>query len=219
MKHYVFLYIQKLTSLISCAIIQHIIKLCDAGSAIMAFFYFDFRDTNKKCRRDLLCSLIIQFSSRSEPCLNILSRLYSTYKVSNGQPSEYALVQCLKDMLMTLSPCRLPIYIILDALDECPNTSGIPTPRRQVLGLVNDLIDLRIPNLRICTTSRPEIDIRSTLEPLLSGHFSLHDHPGQQRDIVEYIGAVVQSDTQMKRWREDDRNLVMDKLSEKADGM
>ena len=120
---------------------------------------------------------------------------------------------------MTLSLSRLPIYIILDALDECPNTSGIPTPRGQVLGLVNDLIDLRLPNLRICATSRPEIDIRSTLEPLLSGHFSLHDQPGQQRDIVEYIGTVVRSDTQMKRWREDDRNLVMDVLSEKADGM
>jgi hypothetical protein len=161
----------------------------------------------------------MQLSSQSEPCLNTLSRLYSTYKVSNGQPSEYALVQCLKDMLMALSLSRLPIYIILDAVDECPNTSGIPTPRGQVLGLLSDLIDLRLPNLRLCASSRPEIDIRSTLEPLLSGYFSLHDQPGQRKDIVEYINAVVQSDTQMKRWREDDKNLVMDTLSEKADGM
>jgi hypothetical protein len=59
----------------------------------------------------------------------------------------------------------------------------------------------------------------ATLEPLTSGYLSLHDQPGQKKDIAEYINAVVQSDTQMKRWREDDKNLVIDTLSEKADGM
>ncbi|KAH9012608.1 ankyrin repeat-containing domain protein, partial [Lactarius deliciosus] len=122
-------------------------------------------------------------------------------------------------MLMALSLSQLPTYIILDALDECPNTSGIPTPRGHVLGLVTDLVDLRLANLHICITSRPESDIWTALKPLISGQFSLHDQHGQKRDIAEYISSTVQTDPQMKRWREDDRKLVIDKLSEKADGM
>ena len=164
-------------------------------------------------------SLLLQLSARSKHCLDILSSLYSTYKAAKEQPSDHALVKCLIDMLMSPYLSQLPTYIILDAIDECPNTSGIPTPRGLVLGLVKDVVNLRIQNLHICVTSRPEIDIRTTLEPLASGDLSLHDQPGQKRDIVEYISAVVQSDNQMNRWREDDRNLVMEKLSEKADGM
>ena len=204
---------------ISSAIIQHLITLRDAGSASVVYFYFDFRDEDKKHRRNLLPSLLTQLSARSEPCLNILSRLYSTYIAGKEQPSERALVQCLKDMLMVSSPTRLPTYIILDALDESPSTSGMPTPREQVLGLVKDLVDLRLPNLHICATSRFEIDIRTTLEPLASGHLSLHDQSGQKKDIADYISAMVQCDSKMTSWREDDRKLVIETLSEKADGM
>jgi hypothetical protein len=210
---------ETLMSSISSAIIQHVIALCDAGLASLAYFYFDFRDVDKKNQRNLLSSLLMQLSSRSRPRLDILSHLYSTHKAGKEQPSEHALVQCLKDMLVAQSPSRLPTYIILDAIDECPNTSGIPTPREQVLKLVKALVDLGLPNLRVCVTSRPEIDIRTALEPLASGHLSLHDQPGQKRDIDEYVGATVQSDTKMRRWREDDRKLVIETLSEKADGM
>ena len=122
-------------------------------------------------------------------------------------------------MLASPSLSQLPTYIILDAVDECPNTSGIPAPREQVLELVGDLMDLGLQNLHLCVTSRPEIDISVALEPLASGQLSLHDQPGQKRDIEQYVRAVVQSDTRMRRWREDDRNLVIETLSEKADGM
>ena len=157
----------------------------------MAYFYFDFRDVEKKHRRNLLSSLLIQLSSLSEPRLDILSLLYSSYKGHKEQPGEQALVQCLKDMLMVSSLAQHPTYIILDALDECPNTPGLPAPRGQVLGLVKDLVDLHLPNLHICITSRPEADIRTALEPLTSCHLSLHDQPGQQKDIAEYISSVV----------------------------
>ena len=208
--------IQELTPSISSVIIQHLITLRDARSAILAYFYFDFRDVDKKHRRDLLPSLLIQLSSQSEPGLSILSRVYSSYQASKEQPSEHVLMKCLKDMLRA---CQLPTYIILDALDECPNASGIPTPRGHVLGLVKDLINLHLPNLRICVTSRPTVDICTALKPLTCSDLSLHDQLGQKKDIDEYIISVVQCDPQMMRWREDDRKLVVDTLSKKADGM
>ena len=122
-------------------------------------------------------------------------------------------------MLLALSQSQLPTYIILDGVDECPNTYGIPTLRGHVLGLVKDLVDLGLPNLCICVTSRPEIDIWIALEPLTSGHLSIHDQIGQKEDILKYVSSVVRSDSQMQRWREDDRKLVVETLSEKTDGM
>ena len=128
-------------------------------------------------------------------------------------------MQCFKDMLIiSVQP---PIYIILDALDECPNSRGIPSPREQVLALVNDLVNLRLPHLHICITSRPEFDILATLGPLALHSVSLHEEIGQQQDIVDYINSVVYSDseTMMKRWREEDKKMVVESLSAKADGM
>ena len=183
----------------------------------MAYFYFDFRDTNKQSSRDLLPSLVTQLSSQSERCFDTLIRLYFAHNKGAQRPSEDALIRCLKQML-TL-PHEHPIYIIIDALDECPDTSGMPSPREQVLNLLKELVNLSLPNLHLCVTSRPEIDIRHALEPLTSRCVSLHEQSGQKKDIVDYVTSVVHSDSKMRRWREEDKKLVIETLSERADGM
>ena len=83
------------------------------------------------------------------------------------------------------------IYIIVDALGECPDSSGIPSPCGRVLLFVKELIGLNLPNLHICVTSRPEIDIRDVLGPLTSFPVSPHDQSGQKQDIVDYVRSVV----------------------------
>jgi hypothetical protein len=114
---------------------------------------------------------------------------------------------------------KQPTYIIVDALDECPNLSGMPTPREVVLGLLKDLVGLRFPNLHICVTSRPEIDIKNFLSPLVRSAVSLHEESGQMKDILDYVRNVVYSDSMMRRWRNDQKELVVEELSKKADGM
>jgi hypothetical protein len=185
----------------------------------MGYFYFDFRDTNKQHWHNLVHSLLTQLSAHSEPRRGILSHIYDDHDSGARQPSDDILKQCLEDML-TL-PDQRPTYLILDAIDECPDTSGIPSPRERVLQFVKDLIDLRLPNLQICVTSRPEIDIRSILEPLTCRRVSLHDQTGQRKDIEDYVRSVVYSDRQpiMRRWRKEDKDLVIETLSERADGM
>jgi hypothetical protein len=136
-----------------------------------------------------------------------------------NQPSGNALAACLKKML-TL-PNQRPTYLIIDALDECPNTPGIPSPRERVLHLLKELVELHIPDLYICVTSRLEIDIRDVPEPLTSHRVSLHDQSGQKQDIVDYVKSIVYSDSEpiMKRWKTEDKELVVRVLSERADGM
>jgi len=114
---------------------------------------------------------------------------------------------------------RVPVYLIIDALDECPNTTKLPPPREKMLELIEKLVKLNLPNLRLCVTSRPEIDIRVSLEPLTTKRISLHEQSGQKKDIEDYVRSVVYSDRNMKRWRDDDKKLVVETLTAKADGM
>ena len=113
-------------------------------------------------------------------------------------------------------PRSAPVYLVMDALDECPNDLGVKSPRRKVLSFVEELDKLRLPNLRLCITSRPEIDIRTIIKPLAAQEISLHDESGQNRDINAYVTFSVQSVT---TWRDDDKEMVIDKLTENADGM
>ena len=183
----------------------------------MAYYYFDFRDSEKRQLRGLLSSLIFQLSAESDPCYQILSRLYSDHSGGSQEPSKGALSQCLVEMLKV--PGQSAMYIIVDALDECPNFSGIPTAREEVLEFLEGLVKLNLPNIHICVSSRAEIDIRNTLERLAPFHMSLHDEGGQKEDIFSYVNKVVQCDQRMRTWREEDKKLVIDTLSDKADGM
>jgi hypothetical protein len=203
----------------SSSVIQDIMTVCEAGSAVLAYFYFDFRDLKKQSRQDLLLSLVSQLSTRSSPCCDILHRIYKTHENGTQQPSDDTLKKCLEVMLRL--PGQGPIFIVLDALDECPDSSGIPSPRDEVLQLVKELVDLDLQGLHICTTSRPEVDIRAVLEPLAFCSISLHGESGQASDIADYIRSVVNSSptTAMRRWRADDKNLVIETLTERADGM
>ena len=201
----------------SSAIIRDIDRKCASGLALMAYYDFDFRDTDKQNRRGSLSSLLCQLCAVSDPCYEILARLYLDHAGGTREPSDGALAQCLVDMLQLEG--QPAIYIILDALDECPNSSGMPTPREKVLDFLEDLIDYGLPNVRICISSRPEYDIRTVLEPLVPFRVYLHDEMGQKKDILDYVSAVVHSDRKMRKWRAPEKQLVIDTLSERADGM
>jgi hypothetical protein len=183
----------------------------------MGYYYFDFKDIAKQGIRGLITSILAQLCAKSDPCYQILASLYSENNAGSQQPDNHALTDCLKEILRL--PQQPMTYIILDALDECPNASGFLTAREEVLDFLEELVDLNLPNLRICVTSRPEIDIRTILEPLISLQVSLHDESGQKQDILDYIRTVVHSDRRMRRWKPEDKQLVIDTLSAKADGM
>jgi ankyrin repeat protein len=204
---------------ISSTVIQDIKAMCKAGNASMAYFYFDFRNAGKQGLQDLVRSLLTQLSAHSTPRCDTLRNLYSAHDEGKNQPGDSDLTECLKDMLAL--PDQGPTYLIIDALDESLNSPGIPSPREKVLQLVEELVELCLPNLRICVTSRPEIDIRHVLEPLTSRRVSLHDQSGQKEDIVDYVRSVVYSKSEqiMRRWRMEDKELVIRLLSERADGM
>ena len=188
-----------------------------SGLASLGFFYCDFRDDHKKDRRGLLSSLLVQLGEQSDAYSDILSKLFEAHRHGSQHASDSELADCLKDMLKL--PGQATAYIVVDALDECPTTTGSLFPREEVLEIIEDLANLQIQNLRICVTSRPEADILPILQPLAFRSVSLHSEDGQVHDIAEYVESFVHNDREMRRWKATDKQLVIEMLTKKADGM
>jgi hypothetical protein len=211
--------VPKLMLFASSATIEDIRTLQKSGLSSLAFFYCDFRDDQKKDRRGLLSSLVVQLGEQSDTYSTILSKFYEDHRRGSQQShaSDSELTDCLKDMLKL--PGQATVHIIIDALDECPSTTGMPSPREKVLKVVEELINLHVPHLRICVTSRPEAEIVHVLDPLAFRSISLHGENGQIQDIAQYIKFQVGTDPKMLTWRAVDKELVIDVLTERANGM
>jgi hypothetical protein len=205
--------------LISSAVIEDIKNMRQVTPALIVYYYFDFKDASKRDLRGFLVSILSQLGDDSDSCWDVLHELYTTCSDGSKQPSDAALVKCLKTMIEL--PGQVPIFIIMDALDECPNNTGTPSAREEVLDFVEDLVGANPSNLFICITSRPEQDIQTILNPLTSPscRVSLHEESGQREDINNYVRYFVEKDRSMRRWREEDRELVIATLSERANGM
>ena len=184
-------------ALASSTIIEDVESMRKSGLASLAFFYYDFREDGKKDLRGLLSSVLVQLCHQSDSYYQILSSFYSEHENGSQHPGDDELIRRLKDILKV--PGQAPVYLIVDGLDECSNTPDTPSPREKVLMLIEDLVKLGLPNLRICITSRPELDIKIALEPLIFRSISLHDESEQKKDIENYIRSVVSTDPKTQR--------------------
>ena len=205
--------------LASSAVIEDIRASQKDQLASLAFFYCDFNENEKRNRRGILLSLLFQLGEQSDAYSVILSEFYETHRRGSRPASDQELLDCLKEMLNLKG--QATVHIIIDALDECPTTTttAFLNPREKVLKLVEELVNLRIRNLRICVTSRLEADITSTLGRLAFRSVSLEGESGQVKEIVDYIEHIVKTDEVMRKWKKADQQLVIKVLSKKADGM
>jgi hypothetical protein len=208
---------QELIVFVSSTIIEDICAMQKAGFASLAFFYCDFREDRKKELRGLLSSFLVQLCHQSDSYFDILSHFFSEHGKGLRSPSDDALAGCLKDLLHL--PGLAPVYLIVDALDECPNASVVRSPRGEILSFIEELITTQTLNLRVCVTSRPELDIKDVLDPLIFRSVSLHDESGQNRDIEDYIKSVINTRPKKGRWKEEHRKLAIDVLVDKSNGM
>jgi hypothetical protein len=116
------------------------------------------------------------FFDEFDLCCDVLSRLYTRHHRGVQNAVIVPRKNFSKEML-TL-PGQGSTDIIMYALDECPITSNIPSPREGVLELVDELVNLLPPNLHICVTSRTEADTQAVLQPLCSHPVFLHNENG-----------------------------------------
>jgi hypothetical protein len=202
--------------LVSSTIIEDIEQMSKSGRALLAIYYYDSREKQKKDLRGLLSSVLYQLCCQSDSDYGILSILHPIRRNYGTQtPSDDDLVQWLKLLLGLPGP--LPVYLIIDGLDEFSSDPSLPSSRKKLLSLLKDLVAAKFKNLRICVTSRPEDDIQTILKPLAFRSFSLHSQRGHQEDIKKYIESFVGNDRGMRKWSPEYRQLVIDVLEKRVD--
>jgi hypothetical protein len=107
------------------------------------------------------------------------------------------------------------VYLVLDALDECP-------ARHDLLAWIRTIANLTDPKIHLLVTSRKEPDIDTVLgfddviDQVVAVQAEIID-----ADIRAYIIDTLRTDVSFKRWErhEDVQQMIRDSLFEKSNGM
>ncbi|KAL6918448.1 hypothetical protein FSST1_009943 [Fusarium sambucinum] len=171
-------------------------------------FFFDFNDTRKQTLDDVLRSLAAQLYQTKRAPAKKLDELFACGKNGQEKPDTKALSACIDNMIGAAGP----VFIIIDALDECIETWQM----LQWLECSN------FDNARILITGRPEQELKIGLFRLFGRQNCISlDKKAIDADIWSYV------DTELKErpyfvdmnLSPDVLNLVRDKIGNGADGM
>jgi hypothetical protein len=147
----------------SSTIVQDVIRHYESEPEVaVAYFYFDFNDSEKQRHENLIRSLIIQLCTQSEKTPESLDALFARSQDEQQQPTTDALTLTLQYILGNFQQT----FIILDALDECKE-------RVELLGLIEEIVNWKLDKLHILATSRRERDIEESLESLIIGQICI----------------------------------------------
>jgi hypothetical protein len=181
-------------TILSSTILKSVLELCtnDPGRAV-AYFYFDFKDTEKQDPDPMIRSFIMQLLSQCIKIPSTLEMLFSTCENGRRQPSTSALLDVLEEIIGQFPH----VYIILDALDEC-------TTRTELLSILESIIGWQLKGLHLLVTSRKEQDIESSLECLIEEcDIICIQSKLVDQDIRKYVHQRLSTDKDLKKWQKD----------------
>ena len=183
----------------------------------VVFFFFDFNDMRKQSLDNAIRSLVIQMHKCNEETEEVAQSLYWAHGNGQDPPSSESLHNSFIDMIRA----KGEVYLVLDALDECPRQAPI-RQREKVLQWVQELCQAAIDQLHILVTSRLEPDIRNALRRCISQSVWISlDSATVSEDINLYIQNRIQSDDGLAQWRDRMaiRKEIESTLSQRANGM
>jgi hypothetical protein len=131
-------------------------------SSTLLYFYFDFSDFYKQTLDNMIRSLVGQLYHKYEETRTFVDSLYSSCEDGRRQPRCELLCQVFLKMIDSLDS----LYIVLDALDECSTRAG--SHSEGLLSWMEDLLGSKQRDIHLLVTSRPEQDIQSKLNDIIS---------------------------------------------------
>lgn len=175
------------------------------GDAVI-YHYFSFSSEEKQTYQGLLLSLISQMvddCSRLDTLSDFCDR-------NQRHPSR------LEAILLKMSAEHDRIFVVLDALDECPTERD---DREQVLAGLQRLLEAG-SGIQILVTSRPEPDITSSLRSMAFQELDLQQIKSKtSRDIDVFISRTIDDNHRLRALPVSIREDIRETLNAKADGM
>ncbi|KAF2501943.1 hypothetical protein BU16DRAFT_419460, partial [Lophium mytilinum] len=181
---------------------------------IVAYFYFSFG--SQRDGTNFLASLIQQLlgQSKGHEVPEELRLLHFQYHEGTAVPSG-KLIKILQILLISISSMGHEIFIVIDAVDECPKGER----RNAVLEITESIAAFKCDRLHVLLASRPEHDIRRALSPILTVNPVPLDRYHVQCDVALYVQAQVQNDSILKKWDDTTAREIELTLVDKAEGM
>ncbi|KAL8948729.1 MAG: hypothetical protein Q9222_005111 [Ikaeria aurantiellina] len=198
-------------TILASTIIDDLSGHCKQDGCALAYYYFDFSNSNQQDYGLMLRSLLKQLARQLLTSTTLLDELYGSSKDGQQQPSDEAMLAVLK----RVTQCFSSTHIVLDALDECKSTS-------KLLKFVRAVHDWSCDGIHLLATSQRQGDIVQTLSLLVREEYITDIKSSLiMDDISRYIRGRLSNDENLKRWRKEPALLdkIESKLLEKADGM
>ena len=181
-------------TVLSSSVIEHLRSEYDTkDNAALAYFYFDFGTPAKQSVANCVRYLLSRLTSNLLETPEELKNLYvKKCNYGNEVPSLDDLVAVLK----VFSELRDfdDVFIAIDALDECPVQK-----REDLLEFLETIASWPDSKLHIFLTSRPESDIKHTLNALSWIESIPIQGLDVARDITHHIKTQMSSDSKFRK--------------------
>ncbi|PNP58266.1 hypothetical protein THARTR1_01781 [Trichoderma harzianum] len=184
-------------------------------STVVSYFYFSFSDPEKQNVDVMLASLTKQICARQTQRSQLMERL-GQYKISGQRPD----TETLEAVLIASASEFANIYVVIDALDECPLLNE---QRAKLLKSLRRILAIAPNKFHFFFTSRKEPDIDDKIRPILSSTNKneidlLARQQTINRDIIHYIDSQLNGD-EYKSWPKSVKEEARESLVKKADCM
>lgn len=187
------------------------------GIQSLLYFFFDFTNKEKRQFDKALSSLVVQLYCKNGSTQRHLDLLYDSCDKGKTQPSVDVLYATFQNMLQQAGE----VHVALDALDECETRNEYPAGG--LLPSMEALATSQQTNVHLLVTSRPEQDIKSSIESWARNQDII---PIQSERVADDIGAYIKArvrDTKgpLKRWQSmpEVQDEIETLLLKKANGM
>lgn len=178
----------------------------------IAYFYFDFNESEKQNATSFVSTLIAQLCNHVVDLPEKLKELYEVCKNGRGVVT----LDTLQAVLFAVAEKFGDVFIVADALDECPNNG---TLREELLELIKDMSTRSSSNIHLLVTSRPELDIGELLLSLSTTRVIPIQGPPLEADIKSYIRYEFSSNSKLKKIPMEEQKKVEKRLMAGANGM
>ncbi|KAH8797204.1 hypothetical protein DL96DRAFT_1688769 [Flagelloscypha sp. PMI_526] len=167
-------------TIIMSYVVETLIKV--PAESFVAYYYFEFTSPSTLSEEALFRSLVFQLSHANYTASR---RLYEQHRNGSLQPQLTTLLESLRE-IVTRAP--LPVYIIIDALDE------LPLPQRKYL--IESLLtfsSLSANGIHIMATSRDEVDIHKAFSGKVSFDFAIEKEV-VHNDIAVFVDQALSAE-------------------------
>lgn len=171
---------------------------CSASPhAVSAYWYFTVSDQNKQNASAFLSSVSARIYAQRNDLPQELRDSYERCGRGTMRPGIKSLMEILYAALLDFDD----VYIIVDALDECPKSNE---SREHLLDVLADISSWNEDSSHLFFTSRKEVDIERALCPIIARALRGYMKSLQDQDVLQDTRTFVKKSLQGRafpKWR------------------